>query len=189
MHFVATRSSNSSADSGVTSPGVVRADGRLAEVVTFEESVIGFFTDAADMLGVPKSVAIIYGIVFASPDPLSFAEIEARLELSKGSISQGLRVLRSMGAIKEVSKQTDRVELFTPDMEMRRLIQRFMEHRLQKQLVAGKTRLTALQQSLPSLPKSEGETLRGRLKQLQVWHDKTRALLPVAKTFLKLSPS
>lgn len=173
---------------GPVAAGVVRGAGRAAEVVAFEESVIGFFTEAADLLGVPKSVAIIYGMVFASPLPLSFADIEHRVNLSKGSISQGLRVLREMGAIKEVSTPADRAELFTPDMEMRRLIQRFMEHRLQKQLVAGKTRLTALQQSLPALPKAEGETLRSRLKQLQVWHDKTRALLPVATTFLKLSP-
>ena len=184
---MATRSSNSSADSGVTSPGVVRADGRLAEVVAFEESVIGFFTDAADMLGVPKSVAIIYGIVFASSEPLSFAQIEARLELSKGSISQGLRVLRSMGAIKEVSKQSDRVELFTPDMEMRRLIQRFMEQRLQQQLDGGKTRLKTLQRTLPLPLRVDGDVLRGRLNQLQAWHDKARALIPVARTFLKLS--
>lgn len=64
---------------------------------------MGFFVDAADMLGVPKSVAAIYGICFASPEPLSFAEIEARLDISKGSISQGLRVLREVGALRVAS--------------------------------------------------------------------------------------
>ena len=40
-----------------------------------------------------------------------------------------------------------------------------------------------------TLPKGRnGETaaLRARLKQLQNWNDKARALLPIAKTFLKL---
>ena len=72
---------------------------RSASVVGFEEAVVDFFVDAADLLGVPKSVAVLYGIVFASPQPLSFADIQARGTLSKGSVSQGLRVLREMGAI------------------------------------------------------------------------------------------
>ena len=161
---------------------------RSASVVGFEEAVVDFFVDAADLLGVPKSVAVLYGIVFASPQPLSFADIEARVTLSKGSISQGLRVLREMGAIKEVSAPADRSELFTPDLEMRRLIQRFLEQRLQKQLDAGKSRLGDLQRALPDLEKSHAETLRTRLKQLQSWHEKARALLPIARTFLKLAP-
>jgi len=161
---------------------------RSASVVGFEEAVVDFFVDAADLLGVPKSVAVLYGIVFASPRPLSFADIEARGTLSKGSISQGLRVLREMGAIQEVSAPADRSELFTPDLEMRRLIQRFLEQRLQKQLDAGKSRLGDLQRALPDLEKSHAETLRSRLKQLQSWHEKARALLPIARTFLKLAP-
>ena len=94
----------------------MRGEGREQGVVAFERSLVGFFAEAADLLGVPKSVAIIYGIVFASPRPLCFSEIELRVDLSKGSISQGLRVLREMGAIKEVSTPKDRLELFSPDM-------------------------------------------------------------------------
>ena len=161
---------------------------RSASVVGFEEAVVDFFVDAADLLGVPKSVAVLYGIVFASPQPLSFADIQARGTLSKGSVSQGLRVLREMGAIKEVSAPADRSELFTPDLEMRRLIQRFLEQRLEKQLAAGKSRLSDLQRALPNLEKSHAETLRSRLEQLQSWHEKARALLPIARTFLKLAP-
>lgn len=173
---------------GSVEPGVIYGEGRDAEMVAFEESVVDFFVDAAVLLGVPKSVAIIYGIVFASPQPLSFSDIEHRLSLSKGSISQGLRLLREVGAIKEVSTAVDRAELFTPDMEMRRLIERFLEHRLQKQLDAGKDRLKALQQGLPDLAKPDADTLRDRLKQLQQWHEKARSVLPVARTLLKLAP-
>ena len=167
---------------------LLQKQGRSASVVGFEEAVVDFFVDAADLLGVPKSVAVLYGIVFASPQPLSFADIQARGTLSKGSVSQGLRVLREMGAIKEVSAPADRSELFTPDLEMRRLIQRFLEQRLEKQLAAGKSRLSDLQRALPNLEKSHAETLRSRLEQLQSWHEKARALLPIARTFLKLAP-
>lgn len=89
------------------SSGLVRSGGRDPETVAFEASLVAFFVDAADMLGVPKSVAAIYGICFASPEPLSFAEIEARLDISKGSISQGLRVLREVGALRVAAGAED----------------------------------------------------------------------------------
>lgn len=162
-------------------------EGRADDVVAFERSVVNFFVDAAAMLGVPKSVAAIYGIVFASPSALSFAEIEARLDISKGSISQGLRVLREMGALREVSTEADRAERFMPDLELRKLVQRFIEHRLQQQLDVGKARLAGLADLVPASDAHDAEALRKRIKHLQTWQDKARAVLPVVKTFLALT--
>lgn len=165
--------------------GLVLSAGRVAEVVAFDEQVVDFFVDAAEMLGVPKSVAAIYGIVFASPNPLSFADIEERLNISKGSISQGLRVLREVGALKEVSEAADRVELFTPDIELRQLIARFLENRLQRQLEAGGCRLAALEKSIPG-SRTDASELKRRLISLSAWHRKAQALLPLARTVLKI---
>jgi HTH-type transcriptional regulator, glycine betaine synthesis regulator len=169
-------------DSGL----VVGAD-REPDVIAFERSVVNFFVEAADLLGVPKSVAAIYGIVFASATPLTFAEIEGRLDISKGSISQGLRVLREMGALQEVSVASDRAERFSPDLELRKLVQRFIELRLQQQLDAGRSRLHGLTELVPTSDEDDEVTLRKRLKHLQTWHDKARAVLPVVKTFLALT--
>lgn len=151
----------------------------------FEAQVVDFFVDAAELLGVPKSVAAIYGVVFASPNPLSFAEVQQRLDLSKGSVSQGLRLLREIGALKEVSSSTDRAALFEPDMEIRKIISHFVEHRVRKQLDVGRDRLVALSARVPT-GTAEGKILHERLKHLQGTHEKARALLPIAKTFLKL---
>lgn len=166
--------------------GFVLAGERAAEVVAFETAMVDFFVDAAELLGVPKSVAAIYGIVFASPAPLSFADIESRLDISKGSVSQGLRVLREVGAVKEVSTDADKAELFEPDLEMRKLVARFLENRLEKQLGQGSDRLTQLRRKIPGR-NGEAAVLKRRLVSLQDWHSKAKALLPLAKTFLKLT--
>lgn len=165
---------------------LVLAGDRPADVVAFEAAMVDFFVDAAELLGVPKSVAAIYGIVFASPVPLSFADIESRLDISKGSVSQGLRVLREVGAVKEVSTDADKTELFEPDLEMRKLVARFLENRLSKQLGQGSARLDQLAKTLPKGRNSEAAVLKARVKQLQNWNSKAKALLPIAKTFLKL---
>lgn len=161
---------------------------RSAEVVAFEAAVVDFFVEAADLLGVPKSVAAIYGVVFAAAEPVSFAEIEARLDISKGSISQGLRVLREVGAIKEVSAASDRAELFVPDLEMRKLALRFMDQRLAKHLTAGSDRIGDLKRAVPAANRVAAKELTLRLQSLQDWHTRIRQLLPVVKTFLKLAP-
>lgn len=164
----------------------LRTRERPAELAAFETAVVEFFVDAAELVGVPKSVAAIYGSIFASAAPLSFAEIEARLGLSKGSVSQGLKILREVGAVKEVSTKADRTELFSPDLEMRKLIERFLESRVQRQLSAGGDRVADLRRRVAAMPPAEQSTLQGRVKKLEQWHSRTRALLPLVRTFLKL---
>jgi len=158
---------------------------------------------------VPKSVAAIYGIIFASPRPLSFADIEARLGISKGSISQGLRVLREVGAIRvsesQLSDEGDSLSVSTPhnrelptnnsarsahyepDLELRKLVARFLEMRVEQQLKAGKAKLKALAESMPELTAQDTAELERRLGKIADWHKKASGLLPIARTFLKLT--
>jgi DNA-binding HxlR family transcriptional regulator len=195
---------------GLNVPG-----GRDAAAVVFEERVVEFFVEAADLLGVPKSVAAIYGIIFASPEPVGFLEIEERLGLSKGSVSQGLRALREIGAIRAVdadakpemgglkpeiadqlqvsglkSQLSDRGvarrDFYEPDLEMRKLIQRFLQQRIETQLESGKQRLSGLESGLGGFAPAERRVLERRLKKLGRWHTRTRRLLPVVKTFLRI---
>jgi DNA-binding transcriptional regulator GbsR (MarR family) len=176
-----------STTSHVSSPrSVVIGVGRPAASVAFESEVVAFFVDAAELLGVPKSLAAIYGIVFASPAPLSFADIGARLDLSKGSVSQGLRALREIGAVQEVSRKEDPAELFVPDLEMRRLISRYLASRLDPQLQSGRDRLGSLEANLAAMSPGERKQLAPRLQKLKRWHSRTRALMPLIKTFLRI---
>lgn len=166
---------------------LIRANGRPADVVAFEESVVTFFLEASEILGVPKSLAVIYGVCFASPTPLSFSEVQERLEISAGSISQGLRILRDVNALKVVATRMTKRELFEPDLELRKLISHYLEQRVEKQLDSGRGRLQAIGDAIPRGSPDSGKVLRTRLKSLQGWHDKTRRMLPVIKTLLKLT--
>lgn len=165
---------------------LVLAGDRAPASVAFETDVVDFFVRAAELLGVPKSLAAIYGIVFASPTPVSFSDVCVRLDLSKGSISQGLRVLREVDAVQEVSAKEDPTELFIPNLEMRQLIGRYLAARLDPQLNSGRKRLDTLEKHLSSFGATERKSLGSRLRKLQTWHSKTCALLPLVRTFLKV---
>jgi HTH-type transcriptional regulator, glycine betaine synthesis regulator len=180
--------------------GLIRPNGRAADVVQFEQALVGFFVDAADLLGVPKSVAAIYGICFASPEPLGFSEIQDRLDISAGSISQGLRILREVGALKLSDRvpsslrsdpttppEAKRRDFYEPDLELRNLIARFIQQRVDRQLNAGRSSLRKVLKLVPSSTNDSADLLNARLKSLQTWHDKARAVLPVIRAFLKLT--
>lgn len=162
--------------------GFVRAAGRSAEVVAFEEAVVELFVDAAEVVGVPRSVAAIYGIVFAAPGPLTFADIAKRLDLSKGSVSQGLKVLREMGAVKEVSTATDRSERFVPDLELRALVSGFLRKKVLPQLEQGSRRLADLEVRAKRIddPDPEAKVAReARLEKLESWRRKGQTVIPL----------
>ena len=167
---------------------MIRANGRPADIVAFEESVVSFFLEAAQILGVPKSLAAIYGVCFASPIPLSFSEVQERLDISAGSISQGLRILQSVNALKVVRSPHTKREEFEPDLELRKLVAHYLEERVAKQLNSGRGRLLAMAKVIPDGPDRSGKILRARLRSLQGWHDKPRRLLPAIRVLLKLSP-
>ena len=187
---------------------LVRPAGRAGDIVAFDEAVVTFFLEAATLLGVPKSVAAIYGICFASAEPLGFTEINDRLDISSGSISQGLKLLREVGALKVVTaplekrdgrqtaeggRQTaeggrrtaDKRDYYTPDLELRKLVSHFIGERLEKQLKAGKGRLKTISAQVPA-GNGTAKVLKSRVKALQTWHDKGASVLPLVKAFLQL---
>ena len=61
---------------------------------------IDFFVRLMSMLGMPRSVGEIYGLLYFSPVPLPMDQIVSRLGISLGSASQGLKTLRSLKAVR-----------------------------------------------------------------------------------------
>ena len=60
-----------------------------------EVEVIDLFVNAVKIVGIPKSVGEIYGLLFVAPEPLPLDALVEQLQISKGSASQGLRFLRN----------------------------------------------------------------------------------------------
>jgi len=81
-------------------PGFPPKADRARDPADFQSECVKLFAEVVYALGLPRSIGQIYGLLYASPAPLSFSDIVERLEISKGSASQGLQLLRSLGAIK-----------------------------------------------------------------------------------------
>ncbi|MCX6952809.1 MAG: ArsR family transcriptional regulator [Verrucomicrobia bacterium] len=155
-------------------------------MVAFEAEVVDFFVDAVEVIGLPKSVAAIYGIIFAAPEPLTFADISNRLDLSKGSISQSLKVLREMGAVKEVSAIGERAARFVPDLELRALVSGFLRSKVLPQLARGSSRLADLESRAKAIRDDDPDKTRSRqerLEKLASWQRKGQTVIPLISKF------
>ena len=143
------------------------------------------FVQMTQALGLPRSLGEIYGLLYASPRPLVFQEIVERLQLSKGSVSQGLRFLRTIGAVQPVVVPGDRREYFEPVVDLRYLVGGFLRERLTPQIEAWGIRSQALRvedfaQSWGDVPiEAYRKVIVERLDKLKTWQRRAGAVLPM----------
>lgn len=166
----------------------------------FQHDCVEFFADFVQVLGVPRSVGQIYGLLYSSPEPLSFTDIAEKLDISKGSASQGLKALRELGAIREaeigVSPNSQlpspvsasggsRRELYAPELGLRKLVSGVLREKVEPIVSGGSARLDQLRAHAAATRDPAGRTFsEQRVKQLDTWRRQMRLLLPLLKTIL-----
>lgn len=149
-----------------------------------ETEVIDLFVQLSRLLGQPRSLAEIYGLLFISARPLAMDDLIARLGLSKGSASQGLKFLRNMGAIRSVYIAGDRRAHYEAVAELRSLAGRFLRDQVVPHLDNGLDRLDRLSSHLERLPKADRERVGARVTMLRSWEKNARRVLPLVATIL-----
>ena len=156
-------------------------------VSELENEIVDHFANLASMLAQPRSYGQIYGLLFASTRPLSFTDIVERLDLSKGSVSQGLKALHAVGAIRPAEGPDWRREHFVAETELRMLIAGLLKESIQPQLKQGTAHVEAMRvrhRPLSASRNGAGKALQDRLEKLHSWHRKGCALLPLISKFL-----
>jgi DNA-binding transcriptional regulator GbsR (MarR family) len=140
-----------------------------------------------ETLGVPPSVGQIYGLLFASAQPLCFSDIVERLRISKGSASQGLQFLRALGAIKLAPSKGQPYEAmrdyYDPELSLRKLVSGILQERIAPLTLAGADRFTRLRR-LAEEDRRQGEYMLSRVKQLETWRKRFKTVLPVLGVLL-----
>ncbi|MBJ7259883.1 MAG: hypothetical protein JHD33_10130, partial [Chthoniobacterales bacterium] len=85
-----------------------------------EAEAIEMFINFLRLIGLPKSVGEIYGLLFVAPRSMAMDAIMKRLGISLGAASQGLKLLRSFGAVRVVYERGDRRDHYVADLELSR---------------------------------------------------------------------
>lgn len=147
-----------------------------------EQEVVGLFVRIAGVLNLPRSVGELYGLLYISPDPLSIDDCMRKLKISKGSTSQGLKILRSFGAVRVVYVAGQRRDFYTAEAGMRRIVTGFVNEQIRPSLVNGKERIARLEELAAD---EENDFFSERIDRLKGWQKRAAALLPFALNFIK----
>lgn len=149
-----------------------------------EVEAIDLFIGLIKLLGMPKSVGELYGLLFVSPAPVPMETLMDRLQMSKGSASQGLKLLRSFGAVKTVYVAGDRRDHYVAEFDLSRFASNFIKGELQPHLDSGLERIQRMESLVKDAPAAERESAESRLARLRHWHEKGQSMLPWILKFL-----
>lgn len=149
-----------------------------------EAESVGVFIGFLRMVGLPKSIGEIYGLLFVSPRALAMDEIVERLGMSLGAASQGLKVLRSVGAVRTVYKRGDRRDHYEADLELSRFATGFIKDELQPRIAWSRERIARMGELAEGLEIGERESAEARLERLRHWLDRSEKVLPWVLRFL-----
>ncbi len=157
-------------------------------VASYESGLVAVFADLAELFGNPRSYGQIYGLLFSREEPLTMEEIARRLEISQGSISQGLRQLEAFGAVIKERNNGSRQARYAAKLEMKLLISGFLKERVIPRLESTETRVQQIRALLDgkkqNLDAQFLETAHHRLGRVTKWHRSARTLLPIARKIL-----
>jgi len=160
------------------------SSGAVPALSELELESIELFIGLIRLLGMPKSVGELYGLLFVSSVPLPMDTLMERLKMSKGSASQGLKLLRSFGAVKTVYAAGDRRDHYVAEMDLSHFASNFIKGELQPHLDSGLRRLDRMEQLVSKFPSENRSIAENRLARLRHWHEKGQAMLPWLLKFL-----
>lgn len=152
-----------------------------------EHQVIALFVRVAGLLNLPRSVGEIYGLLYVADRPLCLGDCMARLQLSKGAVSQGLRILRSFGAIRSSYVPGERRDFYLAETELRRMTAGFIAEQVRPQLQAARDQLDHIE----TLIGNDGhpDRLSARITQLRKWESRAARLIPLIQRVVGPAPA
>ena len=157
------------------------------ELDPLERQVVEVFVDGVRVLGLPRSIGEIYGLLFISRSPLSLDDLVRRLNISKGSASQGLRMLKSLGAVSEAigNGGAERRTYYEPAVELKRLVGGFIREQIRPHLESGKTKIGRLAETAHDVDDPEQRKfLSERVSRLEQWMRSGSKVLPMLQKIL-----
>jgi DNA-binding transcriptional regulator GbsR (MarR family) len=143
-----------------------------------EIEVIHLFVQFSRALGQPRSFAEIYGLLFVSHRPLAMDTLIERLNLSKGSASQGLKYLQDLGAVRAVYVAGERRTHYEAVAELRHLAGRFLRQQILTHFEDSETRLDRVTAQAQKLSGEQRKHVNARVKLLRSWERNGRRAVP-----------
>ena len=166
-------------------PTVPITESSRQSLLPWEVAMIEMFVRAANLIGLPRSVGEIYGVLYCANRPLTFDDQVERLGISKGSVSQGLKLLRQFGAVKVQYIAGSRKDHYIPELSIKRLVRGFIQDQFHPHLQSGASNMDGIRELIEAEPDpAQRKHAEQRLGTLMNWQSRMEKLLPVITAVL-----
>lgn len=126
-----------------------KTEGRepVGELTETHWEIVDVCVRAAQLLGAPRSIGEIFGLIFCSPRPVSFDDVVRILKISNGSASYGLRYLKRVGAVQICYIAQERKDFYVAETSLRKMVSSALSENIIAHLGGSAERLERMRQS------------------------------------------
>lgn len=151
-----------------------------------ELDIIQMVVDFGRIIGLPRSVCEIYGLLISALQPVAMEEICSRLSLSLGSVSQGLKLLKELGAVRTVYLRGKRRDFYQAEFNFRQIVTRYLIERIQPTLESAEARFVAIDEYIVELPDASRKEFSERMELIRKLNRRAKQVIPTVSKLLSL---
>ena len=159
-------------------------DQKSERLTRLDIEAIEMFISFLKLIGLPKSVGEIYGLLFVATKPLSMDDLIDRLQISLGAASQGLKLLRSVGAVKVVYTPGERRDHYVADLELSKFATAFIKEELNPRMQRAIERIERMEIEARGMESEEQKIAFQRIERLKHWMERGQKMMPWILRFL-----
>lgn len=146
-----------------------------------EHRLVEFWVGFADVLGFPRSVGSVYGLIFTRDKGITADDCVALLGLSRSSAGQALKMLVELGAVRPM-RRTGRRESFELESDLGLLVSNIVQRRLFPAMAELSQRMAEARAMAEGDP-----VLQSRCQKLERWRAKTAPVVEQLKALTDFS--
>lgn len=135
----------------------------------WELALIEMFVRASMMLGLRKSVGMVYGALYCAEAPLSVRALEEKLRLSHGSVVEALLLLRRFNSVHTHLKIGERQDYFSAETDFNVIMHAVLKEVLQPALTRVDVCIRQADASVCEEDSSSATFARSRIRKLARW--------------------
>lgn len=145
---------------------------------------INYWGEMSSAWGINKTMAQIYALLFAEPEPIDTDTIMKELKISRGNANMNVRNLIEWGLVHKIHVQGERRDFFTSEKDLWTTAARIIGERQRREISPIQKTLTRCTEILEQEPADTPEVdhFRKRLNSftefLQLFNDFSEAVLP-----------
>ena len=154
------------------------------KIMDFVDTFIEGAGEMGSGLGLNRSVAQLYALLYLSNTPLSLDDMANHLKISKGNVSMNIRILESWNAVRKVWVKGSRKDYYEADLDILKIIVTRLKEGLNRRMSQALSLLQNAEQTIAennqngnTKDKEQFKVFQERIDRIKKIHSMTTALL------------